>query len=140
MAELDRFPCHRMEDRGARKRGGILKSIHRNIQAGLLWLVGELKLELKFGHFCSRGSHMQMCLWHHKSYSLLKHMLFLYRRGLFSISYMPKDQGKSGTFKSLKVAYQRPNRAHFSNAQYCMNCIKYISLITAYKTHTNKVC
>ncbi len=26
MAELDRFPGHRMEDGGARKRGGILRS------------------------------------------------------------------------------------------------------------------
>ncbi len=26
MAELDRFPGHRKEDRGARRRGGILRS------------------------------------------------------------------------------------------------------------------
>ncbi len=28
MADLDRFPGHRMEDRGARKQGGILRSTH----------------------------------------------------------------------------------------------------------------
>ncbi len=35
MAELDRFPGHRKEDRGARRRGGILKSTQRVVGEGL---------------------------------------------------------------------------------------------------------
>ncbi len=44
MAELDQFLGHRMEDGGARKRGGILRSTHRDMEGTLNRALGVFRV------------------------------------------------------------------------------------------------